>query len=180
MALYAKGVDPEITYRHLKATENWFKCDRCGWIWPESRLVIQDGLRIDRDNCAKRMGADERTMAEAREAKRLVRREARTKEPKYPFVPEMRGVPGVSSLTPNEIGLIVGGAAVAMTLGGVNLSSSDTVTYTGGVTDSIAPAYAVDGLTAVLTVVAGGAVLPGDYDLYYNDNRFARVFKVRT
>ena len=113
MTRYAQGVDPEQRYAHLKAVENWFRCDRCGFAWPESRRVEQDGLDLCRDNCAKRWGKTDRDKFDTKETARLAREEARTKEPDRPFKSDAWGVPGVEAISPEvPILLPIGGAAV--------------------------------------------------------------------
>lgn len=40
--------------------ERWAKCDRCGFSWPESRLVTQKGLRLCPHH-VDRLDVEERT-----------------------------------------------------------------------------------------------------------------------
>jgi len=186
MGQFKQGVDPEARYARHKDRE-WFLCDRCGFAWPESKRVVQDGFDLCRDNCAYREGKTDRDIRDAKGWADAARREASTRPPKRPFAPEMRGIPGVTDVTPDEVTLIRGGASQVVTIAGVNLTVTGAlypgVTYGGLVENAVPPVYgavAVDGTqTGTLTVRAPVASTPGDYDLYFNGDRFKNVFRVR-
>lgn len=181
MGRYAQGVDPEAKYGHMRGKVHWALCDRCGFQWPETEITEQDGFRLCKDNCAKRWGKTDRDRYDVKQTRKLAREEARTPQPLYPFQSEMRGVPGVESISPEPpIRLTAGGAPVAITLTGVELSDEDLIEYgSDEIVDAVPPVYAVDGFTVVLSVEAEALATGGDFELSYNGNRHPNVFQVR-
>lgn len=63
-------------------------------------------------------------------------------------------------------------------LRGVRLAATDAISYTSGITDSVAPVITATMIT--LTVVASLSAIPGDhYHITFNDVTYRDVFQVR-
>lgn len=76
------------------------------------------------------------------------------------------------------LSLARGGAAKTLYLGGVAFTSSDTISYTTGITDSVAPVITSTLIT--LTLVASIGATPSDfYSLTFNGTTFRNIFSVR-
>ena len=73
--------------------------------------------------------------------------------------------------------LLVRNVATILYLDGRDFSSSDTVTYPSGITDSVAPSRT--STTTTLTVIAALGMTTGKYNLTFNGNVVRGVFLVR-
>ncbi len=176
-------VDAWNVYAHLRDAVQWAKCDRCAFLWPERMLnVRKDGRKICPNHSTYRETSADVTARIERKATRLLR--GKEPEPRFPHVPEMRGVSGVSLLTPHELELTPGGASGILILTGRNLSDADVIVLPATVTQvGLTIFTAIDpdtrGNTATLTLQSPALSAAGDYNLLFNQDTFPRVLKVR-
>lgn len=82
-------------------------------------------------------------------------------------------VPGVSPLR-----LSRGGAAVQLIIDGGNFASTDTFSYSTGISDSVAPLLSGSSRWT-LTLVASGGMVAGEWNMTYNDHTYFKIFSVR-
>lgn len=85
-------------------------------------------------------------------------------------------VNGVTVSAAAPLYLHTGGSAVPVKLGGQNFSSSDTISYTSGISDSSSPTITT--MLITLSIHATGSA--GDrYSLTFNGTTFRNIFRVR-
>lgn len=176
-------VDPEAQYGHLRNKVNWAVCDKCGWEWPENLLNERDGRKVCPNHSTYKETERMRDARFKKAADRVVRQ--KEPQPKWPYSPEFRSAAAPEKLSPSKVSLLRGGAGVALTVTGRNLSAADTITSTSvDVTFAGATPTAIDaetfGNTLTVTLQAANpAAVRGDFDLIYNGNTFPKAIEVR-
>lgn len=169
-----------------------FRCERCLGRYPNTTefLVVQDGAKLCRPNCAYREAPSERellrqeaTIDAAQQTSDAVFGAAELFG-KAAVWSLMDGVSAVTAITsgltryPQPIALHLGGTA-PIVLSGVLLSAADTISFSNSNLTIGVVAYAPDQTSASFTVTAGGLIPLGDYDFFYNGTRFPKAFSVR-
>jgi predicted nucleic acid-binding Zn-ribbon protein len=168
-------------YKWLRKLEGGFRCDRCGWRWPVSHMVVMDGQNVCIKNCYRPFGREE-TEAANEEARQFVA----SLEDEYfelPVTPVFEGVPLVVDIDPRPKSISsVLAAPTTITLTGVNLNSGDSFStnlkISGGSAVTLTAVYDSAGTSVVLTIPAN-TYDRGDYYLIYNNVRYEKVFKCR-
>jgi hypothetical protein len=138
-------------------------------------MVVQDGAHLC-PNCAYPMALSDRNILSAQRRAEAAQLTAEHAAPlRYPGKTEMDGVPALEGTSPQPITVAPGGSG-SLTLTGVNLSASDTITFGhAGITGS---AYTPATTTATITVNVDGAVPRGTYSLTFNGARYPNVVRV--
>lgn len=168
-----------------------FRCESCEGRYPYELLVIQDGHKVCKPNCAWSQTTRERDQIYAEDRQRAAELTADTTEQNAERIG--RGnlsslMDGVSACTriqsgtithPDLITLIAGGSSVSLVLTGIQFSSSDVLTASHtGITYGTA-SISSDRTTWTTTVVASGLVPAGNYTFLFNGSRFPDTFRVR-
>jgi len=167
-----------------------FRCESCEGRYPFDLLVIEDGHKVCKPNCAHDtpLSERERLAAEAQlEATRLTTDNIERNTERLGRGNLYSLMDGVSVCTklasgstiyPVQIQLVSGGPSVSLALTGVGFSTSDVVTSShSGITFS-AGTISTDQLSWTLTVAASGLVPTGNYIFYFNGARFPDAFRV--
>ena len=173
-----------------------FRCEVCTCRYPFEELVIQDGAKVCRANCAYDRAPSEREFLaadakrEAAEATAKAIEGAARLNAKAAIWSLMDGVAAVtqiqsgSTIYPTAISFAFGGASHSVTLTGIGFTSTDTIAYESraGVTASGfsngTVSISTDQTTNTFTVTTTGAVSRGYYDFLYNGTRFPKAFFV--
>lgn len=178
-------------YKAQRFEEGMFACEICGQQMPTTHRRKQ----LDRDSGLLNVGLfccyepeggsgdrDLRRVAGDRMAAVLAAKEARQTEFMGEFFYGVQEVPDqsfVTTITPNPIVLIRGGAAVPVILGGNNFASSDTILYggAGGITDA-APPNLVSSTQWDLNVQASIGMQVGLFSFTFNGTVWPSVFQI--
>lgn len=166
-----------------------FRCQQCECRYPFSQLVVQDGAKLCRINCAcdySPSETEEIVAAAREEAAELTASTVEAAMGQLAEAPNYSLMDGVAACTkivsgltvyPNPISVTSGGAAVPVSLTGVSFTSSDVITYSpaAGISND-SPVIATDGLSQTFNVTI---TVRGDYDFLYNGTRFRKVFAAR-
>lgn len=169
-------------YDHDK-TSRRFRCDVCEDKWPESRLVVQDGAFVCMDNCWYPGGSKvDRALRRAEAASIAATSTAKhAVPPVYPGTGLMVGQPGVESISPWPVDIVLGGSAVTVSVTGVNFTSANTtITYQAGFENFSSPVYSATLITlSVRAIGVAGELASGLYDMTINGQIYRGVFKVK-
>jgi hypothetical protein len=180
-----RAVDPEARYPSTRDKRNRALCDKCRQHWPQDLIRVVDGIQVCPNHSLYYGSCVAQDVEDGKAGALAARLEASTPQPRFAFSPEMRGVPGVSLLTPSQLTLIRGGVTKAMIVKGVNLSAADTIAFSSAAVVEAAEGYSfsvADALgenTATLNVRAPAGGPSGEFDLIYNGDTYPRVFLVR-
>jgi hypothetical protein len=167
-----------------------FRCDKCLARWPLSQHVFQDGLHVCKPNHAVEATKDERDVQRAKDDARCAALDAEEEAEAARLLAEapnwslMEGVPLVESIAagavayPEPFALAPGGA-VAVTVTGYNLTSTDVIEYSTLSLSHGSVVISGDQTAATFTVTAHPAIVRSDYDFLYNGARYPRAFRIR-
>jgi hypothetical protein len=183
------SVSPDL-YREERYRFGKFTCDICGNVWPMTHQRTERGGARVGVVCCYEPDGDEFTRDIRRAAANSFAARKSVKELQPPKAPDgsvYAGAPefidglesSIISYSPSPIVLVRGGAAVAVTVVGVNFTAADTFTYgAAGITDS-SPPVLVSTEEWDLSVVASGAMQAGNYRLTFGNQIWQAVFNVR-
>lgn len=162
------------------------KCPTCDSLWPWSMLREKDGIWYCPNDYEinAREGAEMLANDVARGAQRPTRwltiqppQNATTQSP-VGAITSITTSGGVAITQRSRLYFRRGGPAQVVLLGGQRLSSSDTIAYSSGLSDSVAPVITETQIT--LTIIAAGGATPSDYyNLTFNGSAFRGIFGVR-
>jgi hypothetical protein len=143
-----------------------FRCDCCDCVFPDSLRVTQDGLDLCKPRCAYPIAPSDFDAMFAEDQARADGYE--------PVVPSVTGFAAdakqLNTQSPSPLDISPGGAGVVLTLTGLNLESTDVVSFGhAGITAS-GEAWTSTQYTA--TVSASGGVPRGDYSITYDGSRW--------
>ena len=171
-----------------------FRCQRCGDRYPNTPafLVIQDGARVCRPNCAYDYSPSEtqiiadQSKIEADEIWSSMQEAIASQTGDAQSFSYMTNQPAVETIStvangqyPNPVLLSPGGAGVLVTVTGVYFTSSDTISFSDSHITATAQSVATNQLSFTTTVTASSLCPRGDFDLFINSNRFLNAIKVR-
>lgn len=175
--------------------EKNFQCQICLDRWNESRMREQDGLKVCPDCWEPHGGTQDRDRDRA--AASVLAASLAAKEqvpPKFPGWGDSSNIVAVNAYSVRPLVLSRGGAAGALRITGVGMSSADVILYgAAGLTDAVPPIYSSLSSTPAppydtppvvietyvdLSVQASGGMQPGPYSLTYNGSLFRAVFSV--
>lgn len=150
-----------------------FTCERCTRYLPDDLLKIEDGRWLCTDRCSSLWT---KTEDEIKLAAAQALTDPMTPNQRPPQAP-CALAPTITSLSPRPIQLAIGGGASVLSVGGVNLSASDTWDYghagiTGVVTVTSTEAVSI-------SLSASGAVPAADYAITYNGQKFRKAIRTR-
>lgn len=186
----------EFEEERLAALTN-FRCQRCTERYPNTPefLVIQDGIRLCRPNCAFDHSPSEWDMIHANaivEATELDSAYVKAYTDQLANAPNWSLMDGVSALTsldftvagrptsyPDPIPLVPGGSGVAVTGGGIGFTSADTLTFSNVNISATTPSIAADQTSFTTTISASSPCPFGDYALLFNGNTYPKAIRVR-
>lgn len=148
------------------------RCGQCWDLWPKSTMADEDGKRRCPD-CIDTTSAEWKARVEAHDSDRIATRQTRPQSSDAPFiesVPHIRVMENASGARINQsnpLVLVRSGAAKTITVKGGNFASTDTFTYSTGISDDVAPS--LSGSTQwTLTLEASGSASAGLNHLYFN------------
>lgn len=160
------------------------RCGLCFDRWPKSMMLDNDGTRRcpdcyeERDIEAKNAIIAHDNHQRATRQTRPQVSEAPLKETAIPFIRTMETAAGTRVLASSPLNLSRGGAAVQLILKGGNFKSTDTFSYSSGISNSIAAS--LSGTSQwTLTLVASGGMTAGQWHLTYNNHTYRNIFSVR-
>ena len=160
------------------------RCGLCTELWPSSMMRDNDGLRRCPD-CYDTRGIFRKNEIRQYDNDRIRRKQTRPQisrmtldDGNIAFIRSMTNVSGTRVLPSSPLLLSRGGAAVALTLTGGNFASSNTFTYSSGVSDNSAPS--LTGTTVwTLSLVASGGMAAGEWHLTFNSHTYRNILRVR-
>lgn len=162
------------------------RCGTCTYEIPEGDIVREDGREVC-PMCKDTLTAEWK----ARETSYVagVREEAVRRlfqPPQVSIRPLQETIPSAVTSITNSAGVwlsqstplnLIRGVAATLLLNGVRFSSTDTITYSTGITDSSSPTR-TSSLTT-LSVVADPGMSAGSYSLTFNGHVYRNIFSVR-
>lgn len=145
-----------------------FRCDRCDGAFPESQHVEQDGKQLCRAQCMDPISPLEldKMIAEA---------EAKPDIPVVaPFGPVTPATEGAVGITGFDAALLIvpQGSTGTLTIDGLNLSSADSIVYSGSGLSTSSATYNAAETQLVLIVAASGGAAKGYRDFRYADSLY--------
>lgn len=169
-----------------------FRCERCQGRYPNTPefLVVQDGAKLCRVNCAYRESPSEREILRQEgtiETAQLTADAITGAAQLYAKAGNWSLMDGVSAITsvvsgtttyPAPIAISPGGS-VPITATGIAFTIADVISYSTGGLSNNTPTISPDQTSMTFTVTASGALALGDYDLLFNGTRFPKMFRVR-
>ena len=158
------------------------RCGLCTDRWPASRMIDEDGYRRCPD-CIETTGPSRTEAILHADAANIAAKQTRPQVTRMPFresVPHIRVMENASGSRVNQgapLGLVRSGSAVELILKGGGFASTDTFTYSTGISDSVAPS--LSGSTQwTLTLVASGGATPGNNNLTFNGHSYRGILRV--
>lgn len=149
-----------------------FRCDRCDRVLPEALAVEQDGYSFCRPLCADMSSRSEIKMQLAKDRAVVDSWQPNVDPPRSAF----DGAVSITATPTWPVAVKNGGASVALSFTGVNLSSSVAISYGhAGITDNTSPVWT--STTLALDLVASG-VPAGYYNITIGGTTFTRVLRV--
>lgn len=157
----------------------------CRALWPASMITVResDGMHL----CPNDMEIGKVEIA-IMQAENAARAEGETPLPFPPTRMALESPVGAVTSITTAAGLAItptaplqfqqGGAAKTVLLTGVRFSATDTLSYSAGFSDSVAPVVTSTLITLSL-VVAGGTTAGDRYSLTFNGTTFRNIFSVR-
>lgn len=180
-----RHIHPDSVDRLRIAQIEQERCDVCANLWPATMMRWEDGRRVcPNDFDIIRDGGELKAEIEEADAAHLETRNGYEPRPqKFPVKAEVlasvtrmerAGGSEVSQVSPLQLNRTV---ATALVLRGFNLSASDTISASTGIT--VAPV--VDSATQVtVTLTAGAGMTPGDhYNFIHNRTTYRALLRVR-
>jgi hypothetical protein len=170
-------------YEHVRQKEvEQERCGLCWDIWPVSMMADEDGFRRCPD-CIETTGPSRTEAIAKADAENIAAKQTRPQITRVPFretVPHIRIMEDASGtrVTQNApLGLVRSGSAATLIIKGGDFASTDTFTYSTGISDSVAPS--LSGSTQwTLTLVASGSATPGNNNLTYNNHTYRGILRV--
>jgi hypothetical protein len=154
-----------------------FRCDDCGYRYPERLARQMDGRVVCLPNCFYPGGRTARDLKRAEAASYAGQRAAEGARQAlyggitYPVV-------AVTSLSADPVELTIGGANKTLVLTGVGHSADDVITYSSASVEDAA-AVSRTSTATTLTLRAPGGATPGYYDLSFNGDVFRNAIRVK-
>ncbi|MFA6958587.1 MAG: hypothetical protein WC538_22180 [Thermoanaerobaculia bacterium] len=157
------------------------RCGVCNRVWPDDRFTVEDGI----ERCPNCVDV---TTASYRALMAKIAAEQAAKPMTFP-VSQFRLAPtrpsSITSITNAAGTRLKPGAPLVMSRGsnyvvllnGVNFASSDTITYTDGISDA-SPLVRTSTLVT-LTITAAPSTTPGRGSLTFNGYHFLDLFAIR-
>lgn len=168
-----------------------FRCEKCQGRYPRRLLVIQDGRRLCKPNCAYTYSPSE-TQVIAAQASVIAAdlyastvSQAMSELGQAPVGSLMTGVSALLDIKspttayPDMIPLSPGGASVVMTGVGFNFQSTDTIVFNTVHITLTTPVISTDLTTFTTTIAADSLCQRGNYDLLFNGGIWRNVVMVR-
>lgn len=160
------------------------RCANCDALWAWDQLTEKDGkwycpndYETNARELAERLAEDQKDGADKPVRYLTIQQpiNAMTQSPAG-VITSITDVNGAAVSAAAPLYLHTGGSAVTVKLGGQNFSSSDTISYTSGISDNSAPTVTATLIT--LSIKATGSA--GDfYSLIFNGTTFRNIFRVR-
>lgn len=161
------------------------RCGICDGLYPSSFMQWEDGRRRC-DNCLAIRGTVELARIRA-EAFRWIAEDPGQTTPEFPAHAASQDSPaGVVTSMTRASGSTVSQSSPLMLVRGVNgtltctghgFSTSDTITYSTGISDGAAVSRTATVTT--LTLLADGGMAAGDYNLTFNGTTYRGILRVR-
>lgn len=159
------------------------RCGICMMLRPSSVMQTEDGNRRCPDCLAVRSEEVKARIAEA-DAQRIAQRQTRPqisqvplRSAAVPHILKMENAGGTRITQSNPLVIVRSGSAVTLTITGGGFASTDTFTYSTGITDDSAPS--LTGTTVwTLSLVASGAATPGNNHLTFNDHTYRGILRI--
>lgn len=159
------------------------RCGLCWNLWPKSMMADDDGRRRCPD-CVGSTLVIRDAEIRAEDAARVSQRQTPPQISVAPFrnvVPWIRIMEdsgGVRILATSPLSLTRSGASKQLVITGGGFASTDTFTYSTGITDSVAAA--LTGTTVwTLTLVAGSTATPGPNNVTFNNHTYRGIVNVK-
>jgi hypothetical protein len=159
------------------------RCGVCTDDWPASMMLTEDGLRRCPDCSDNGRSREEKAQIQSADNARRAGRQTRQQVPpireeSVAFIRSMEDASGNAVLRQSApLVLVRNGAAVTLVITGGGFLSTDSFTYSTGITDETAPA--LTGSTVwTLSLVADGTATPGDNHLTFNNRTYRNLLRV--
>jgi hypothetical protein len=179
--------DPAWYRERILADYKSKRCVVCRFQWPVEMFVVEDGVEkcpLCADHKTEDYKVQQLVNATRRAAKNARKLAKSAKEiSQFPLAEVIPGTVNTitrsdgTRISPREPLAIERNTAVTVLLAGTRFASTDTLTYPTGITDSSAVVRTATLTT--LTLIAALSMVPGDYNLTFNNSVYRGIFRVR-
>ena len=158
------------------------RCGQCWDRWPASMMTEEDGRQRCPD-CVDITTAEWKAAVEAHDAARVAEKQTMPQISAAPLresVPHIRIMENVSGTRVNQsapLVLVRSGAAKTLVIKGGGFASTDTFTYSTGISDSVAPSLSST-TQWTLTLAASGAATPGLNHVTFNGHIYRNLLSI--
>jgi hypothetical protein len=157
------------------------RCGLCWDLWPASQMMDHDGKRRCPD-CAEDLSEEHKASIAEHDAARIAARQTRPQvsqvaldETVPPHIRVMENVSGDRVTQASPLVLVRSGASKSLILKGDGFASTDTFTFSTGVSATTS----LTGSTQwTLTVSASSGATPGDNHMTYNNHTYRNILRV--
>ena len=178
---YDHSAYEELRLREVKQE----RCPICWDRWASSLMRTEaDGIRRCPDCRLSPRTEPEKAAIEKADARRIRSRQTKPQisqvplqDTVVPWIRVMETATGTRILPATPLHLTRSGPAVQLIVKGGGFASTDTFTYSTGISDSVSPS--LSGTTQwTLTLIAGGSTVPGSNHLTFNNHQYRNIFMV--
>jgi hypothetical protein len=160
------------------------RCGLCWDIWPVGEMTDEDGRRRCPDCLFKDDTETAKMEIQARDSRRIAERQTRPQISRAPLddstpahIRVMENASGTRVTQAAPLTIVRSGSAVQLVIKGGGFASTDTFSYSTGISDDTAPA--LSGSTQwTLTLAASGAATPGENNITFNNHTYRGILRI--